>query len=237
MHVNPARIVRNLPSRSPRTLAAQLATLLVAASSATALAHDMMYVGQTSTGRLTVYIEDGLLPNMMFQSPFEEFPGWIQTEFGFETIGEDVPDYNLYTISSAADVELVLVATDPGVWVQKDGFAGPLGVSEGYPLGNPFFHVHPIWHITDVEIGREYAMTFVLHDRNGVYADSAPFTLTFGCTPCPADFDRSAFVDLDDFISFVLAFEAGTDDADFDQSGFVDTDDFDGFITAFEAGC
>ncbi|GMV26508.1 MAG: hypothetical protein AMXMBFR58_25390 [Phycisphaerae bacterium] len=54
---------------------------------------------------------------------------------------------------------------------------------------------------------------------------------------CPSDFDRSGFVDTDDFTAFVLAFEAGTDDADVDGSGFVDTDDFTYFVIAFEAGC
>ncbi|MCG3122585.1 MAG: hypothetical protein GIKADHBN_00977 [Phycisphaerales bacterium] len=54
---------------------------------------------------------------------------------------------------------------------------------------------------------------------------------------CPADFDKSGFVDTDDFDAFVQAFEAGTDNADFDGSGFVDTDDFDAFVQAFEAGC
>ncbi len=54
---------------------------------------------------------------------------------------------------------------------------------------------------------------------------------------CPADFDKSGFVDLDDYTSFVAAFEAGTDNADFDGSGFVDTDDFTAFVHAFEEGC
>ncbi|MCK6478139.1 MAG: hypothetical protein L6Q35_15065, partial [Phycisphaerales bacterium] len=31
---------------------------------------------------------------------------------------------------------------------------------------------------------------------------------------CPSDFDKTGFVDTDDFTAFVLAFEAGTDDAD-----------------------
>ncbi|HRJ49833.1 MAG: hypothetical protein KF787_04460 [Phycisphaeraceae bacterium] len=57
-----------------------------------------------------------------------------------------------------------------------------------------------------------------------------------GCF-CPADFDRSGFVDIEDFTAFVLAFEEGVDEADFDGSGFVDTDDFDAFVLAFIAGC
>jgi hypothetical protein len=55
--------------------------------------------------------------------------------------------------------------------------------------------------------------------------------------PCIADFDRSGFVDLDDFVLFVTVFGDGGDAADVDRSGFVDTDDFTFFVLAFEAGC
>jgi hypothetical protein len=54
---------------------------------------------------------------------------------------------------------------------------------------------------------------------------------------CPADFDRSGFVDIEDYGAFVQAFEAGTDNADYDGSGFVDIDDFTAFVQAFEQGC
>ncbi|MCC6428594.1 MAG: hypothetical protein IT435_17465 [Phycisphaerales bacterium] len=54
---------------------------------------------------------------------------------------------------------------------------------------------------------------------------------------CPADFDGSGFVDIEDYSAFVVAFEAGDESADFDNSGFVDTDDFDAFVEAFELGC
>jgi uncharacterized membrane protein len=54
---------------------------------------------------------------------------------------------------------------------------------------------------------------------------------------CPADFDDSGFVDIEDFNAFVAAFELGEQDADFDGSGFVDTEDFDAFVEAFEVGC
>ncbi len=63
---------------------------------------------------------------------------------------------------------------------------------------------------------------------------SAPATLT---VKCPADFDNSGFVDIEDYNAFVTAFEAGTDDADFDGSGFVDIEDFYAFVTAFQNGC
>ncbi len=223
------------PARLPARAAC--AGLLLASLTTLAAAHDMMYVGRTADGHLTIFIEDGLLPNMMVQSIYNEFPGWIQTELGMETIGEDVPDYNLYTISSQANVQLVLLAADEGIVLQKEEFAGPVALGESYLLGHPYFHQHPLWNIVDPRIDQLFSLTFKLHDATGLYADSAPFTLTFGCTPCPADFDHSVFVDVDDFVAFVLAFEAGDEAADFDQSGFVDTDDFDGFVRAFEAGC
>lgn len=56
-------------------------------------------------------------------------------------------------------------------------------------------------------------------------------------TLCPADFDCTGFVDLDDFGEFVAAFELGSANADFDGTGFVDTDDFTAFVLAFERGC
>lgn len=57
------------------------------------------------------------------------------------------------------------------------------------------------------------------------------------CEWCPADFDHSGFVDLDDFSAFVPEFEAGSISADHDHSGFVDFDDFIAFVADFEAGC
>ncbi len=215
--------------------ASAIAAILCATGSC--LGHDMMFVGQDASGRLHVFIEDELLPNMMPQSIFPEISGWVQTEFGFESQDFADPDNGIFPISDLADIEFVLISTDEGIEVLKDNFAGPLAIGEGYPLGHPFFHQHPLWHIFDVDFDKLYAMSFVLHDKSGLYPDSEPFTLTFGAIPCPADFDRSAFVDLDDFGSFVVAFEEGVDAADFDQSGFVDTDDFDGFVRAFEAGC
>ncbi|HLO41571.1 MAG TPA: FG-GAP-like repeat-containing protein [Phycisphaerales bacterium] len=53
----------------------------------------------------------------------------------------------------------------------------------------------------------------------------------------PSDFDRSGFVDTDDFTSFVTAFELGDESADFDKTGFVDTDDFTAFVLRFQDPC
>lgn len=54
---------------------------------------------------------------------------------------------------------------------------------------------------------------------------------------CLADFDKSGFVDIDDYAAFVGVFESGEQGADFDGSGFVDVEDFAAFVGAFEQGC
>jgi subtilisin family serine protease len=54
---------------------------------------------------------------------------------------------------------------------------------------------------------------------------------------CPADFDRSGFLDTDDFDRFVEAFVDGLTTADYDNNGSVESDDYDAFVQAFEKGC
>jgi hypothetical protein len=79
----------------------------------------------------------------------------------------------------------------------------------------------------------------------GFWGPSAP-------PPCPSDFDRTGFVDSDDFVYFLLQFSIGcvgpgegpfgpepqcTVSADFDGSGFVDVDDFVAYLNMFASGC
>jgi hypothetical protein len=67
--------------------------------------------------------------------------------------------------------------------------------------------------------------------------DAVKLSVVTDCGSCPADFDGSGFVDIEDYSAFVAAFEAGVDEADFDGSGFVDIEDFSDFVSAFENGC
>lgn len=70
-----------------------------------------------------------------------------------------------------------------------------------------------------------------LFGQLGSYAD---YITNFACL---ADFDKSGFVDFDDFDTFIHTFEAGDDAADYDGSGFVDFEDFNAFVHDFEIGC
>ncbi len=80
------------------------------------------------------------------------------------------------------------------------------------------------------------AIVTVTNDTNTANNTSYD-TVTVPIEFCPADVDKSCFVDTDDYSYFVNVFELGIDEADFDGSGFVDTDDFTAFVLAFEAGC
>lgn len=97
-----------------------------------------------------------------------------------------------------------------------------LAPAQGGPDGGSGDPIYPVFYTkenpTAAALGRFTRLHFVVTVRN------------------PADFDRSEFVDTDDFDAFVRAFEAGDIEADIDGSCFVDTDDFDAFVRAFEAG-
>ncbi len=60
-------------------------------------------------------------------------------------------------------------------------------------------------------------------------------TYTVTAPPCPADFDRSGFVDSRDFNDFVRAYLAGT--VDFNGDGVVNSQDFFDFVNAFFTPC
>ncbi|GMV25433.1 MAG: hypothetical protein AMXMBFR58_14640 [Phycisphaerae bacterium] len=75
-----------------------------------------------------------------------------------------------------------------------------------------------------------------LPSGDGLALGSAVWSFSLTDT-CPADFDGSGFVDIEDYTAFVLAFELGDEIADYDGSGFVDIEDFSAFVADFEAGC
>lgn len=56
-------------------------------------------------------------------------------------------------------------------------------------------------------------------------------------SPCPADFNGSGHVDIEDFSSFLIAFGSQDADFDLDGSGSVDLGDFSLFLVAFGSSC
>ncbi len=157
-------------------------------------------------------------------------------------MNDSVPDYNimpgrlLHVVSdvlnfgSAAEPVQVSVSDSKG-WLSGQSASRTLGVGE------------PLTQVLDVAapadaMPAEYTTVTVTARALG----SPPFERTAEFTvrvvrSCPADFDQSWFVDLEDYTAFIAAFEAGDESADFDASHFTDLDDFAAFVEAFIRGC
>jgi hypothetical protein len=102
-----------------------------------------------------------------------------------------------------------------------------------------------------------YLGTLTLNPAASLSGSAKPYSTVFIALsgPCgaSADYDRSGFVDSDDFVFFAADFAEGCTaagapglltpgyvclgNADFDASGFVDSDDFTAFVKSFDAGC
>ena len=115
------------------------------------------------------------------------------------------------------------------LWTQRTGLTPVSGWLQDVPYGYALLDVRGV-----ASDNRTLAGNGQFVDENGAYRDSLGWLATL---PCPSDFNRSGFVDTEDFDSFVRAFEEGIPEADFDGSGFVDTEDYDAFVSAFQAGC
>ncbi len=101
------------------------------------------------------------------------------------------------------------------------------GANLAWNAGYPMF--------TEQEILSHAGLAYIGPDQlPAQIGDYAQYITNYACL---ADFDKSGFVDIEDYDAFIHAFEAGGDDADYDGSGFVDVEDFAGFVHDFEVGC
>jgi hypothetical protein len=160
------------------------ATLAVAGLAASAMAHDVVMVAQSPTGQLVGYNRQHH-PALLEPSAFSELTGWVATDFGFEALAFDDPDADLFVANPGADIGFRLLSAD-GVDVKRDnGVAGFMAINELYLLGNPYFHVHPIFQTQTPDFDSPVSITVQLIDRNNIHADSAPITMRFQAVPTP----------------------------------------------------
>lgn len=166
-----------------------LVCLALAALSASALAHNPINIARTAEGRLTHHIH-AEQPEPLNPSVFPEYPGWCDFDVAIEALEEDDDKEGLFTLDPAADIELLVVSSDPGVRVAFNlgQFIEP---GSGFNLGHSYFHYHPAWNIFEGQVGSVYEITFMLHDHTGTYSDSEPFKVSF--TPIPAPGAMAAF--------------------------------------------
>ncbi len=80
-------------------------------------------------------------------------------------------------------------------------------------------------------------VVLVAWDTNGVYADSPPVRIRFDNGRCPADFNRTFGVTVQDVFDFLIAWLQGDPAADFNHINGLTVQDIFDFLTVWLAGC
>jgi hypothetical protein len=168
-----------------RFLRTQLALALVILSGALrALAHDetAILVGRSSAAQIVV---DSDFPQPLELPPsiFPSISGYVTTFLGIHSTILDDPTNDFFQLSTAANLQFILLAKDPGMEVWNDTGSAFMNVGQTFSIGTAPFDTHPLWNLVTGTVGNAYSLTLKLHDLNGVYSDSNPFTLSF--TPAP----------------------------------------------------
>ena len=151
------------------------------ATAAQALAHELQ-VGRNESNQIIMHIEGGQ-PFDLEESPFPGFDGFAASDPGFVALPVDNPGEGIFALPSTADLEFELLGADAHIQVWNDTGTAPMLVGERFTMGQPLFHIHPIWHSPDGTPGEEYGIHVRLHDLSGQLTASDAYTILF--TPVP----------------------------------------------------
>jgi hypothetical protein len=203
-----------------------------------ARAHNEIIFARDAAGKLVVHLH-GDFPVPMPESPFPEFPGFLDIDTGILSLEKDKPGEGIFQLDPNSSIDITLVAHDPEmrVWTGQDY----LGLNESYTLGHPLFHIHLVWNaIPETEPGQVYGMTFIASDSTGLYTASEPFTITWQpFEVCDGDANLDGVTDQID-LGLVLGFfgqsvPEGTN-GDLDLDGFVGQSDLGILLADFGCG-
>lgn len=161
------------------------AGVVFAFASGTALAHDMIEVGLTSSKKQLAAHFDIAAAIPIEESIFDGIPGFAGPVLGFESLLFDDEIEQVFKLPSDCDIRVRVMSFDPGVRLWNDHSTAPLEVGEAFSPGVPYFHTHPIWQITEPGFDKNYNITLALEDATGNYGTSEPFTVTFTPVPTP----------------------------------------------------
>jgi len=169
-------------------------------------------VGVTSGGALTID-PDGFVPDFnYFTLPVGGvfFPGWADTNPGFDHLVTANPANDVYPMVSGASIWLEIIQVDPAFQVVVLGnppqFLSQPG--ESTLLGDQSLHEHLTFHINadspdyDADQCVWHATFFLRDDGTTGYADSSPLNFRFTNVPlenADGDFDGDFDVDLNDY--------------------------------------
>ncbi|MBI5865030.1 MAG: hypothetical protein HZB38_11090 [Planctomycetes bacterium] len=139
-----------------------------------------MCVGRTEGNQLGLEIEEPM-PFPLAESTLPGISGFALDEPGIGSL--EAPTAELNMLDFLSEIEFVLVGADPNMFVWNDRSNTSMAIGDAYYLGFDPFSAHPIWQISDVQIGEVFHLTLRLHDRTGISLDSDPIELAF--TPIP----------------------------------------------------
>jgi hypothetical protein len=142
------------------------------------LAEEEILAGRSAGGQLKVNI-DFIQPLVLEASVFPGISGYATGELGFHSTILDDATNDFFQLSTAADFRFILLAKDAGMEVWNDTGSGYMGTNDTFFIGPAPFDTHPIWNIVNGTPGNAYSLILKLHDVNGIYPDSLPFTLSF----------------------------------------------------------
>jgi hypothetical protein len=154
-----------------------LVALATLSSPLRAWAEEEMLLGRTSAGGLKVRVEFNVLGLPV--SPFPNVSGYATGEVGFHSTILDDPADDFYQPSPAPDFRFILLQKDAGVEVWNDHGSAFMTNGESFYIGSPPFDTHPVWNIVSGTAGNTYSVILFVRDVNGIYSDSAPFTVSF----------------------------------------------------------
>ena len=173
-----------------RTLPVGISVALIAAfitlTAAPVSAHEEseVIVSRTAAGQLKVDI-DFAQPLELDASIFPGISGYATGLLGVHSTILDDTNNDSFKLSTEADFRFILLAKDPGmeISVYVTNHFDFMNIGESFYIGAAPFDTHPIWNLAHGTPGSAYSLTLKIRDVNGVYPDSAPFTLSF--TPAP----------------------------------------------------
>jgi hypothetical protein len=197
--------------------------------------HGEIGVGRTSAGQLVAHMHFDQ-PVVIPRSVFPNITGFATSLVGFENVPLDDPGEDVLMLAANCDISVRLTSADPGAVIYSG--LSPLAVGESMVFGPPFFDFHPIFNIPSPAAtpGQAFAFRFVLHDAAGVYADSDEFTLAITAS-CPADFNLSGQVGVQDIFDYLAAYFANSPEADFNRAGGVSVQDIFDYLAAYFQPC
>lgn len=215
---------------------------VVAGLGTAALAHDEILVVSNGSGHLHVHMHTA--PPLYLDQNLPGFPGLGGFPVGLTTVFADEPKEGAYVIPATSNIVFVLTHTDPGLTMYQDG-AVPMQVGDAYPMGNPFFHLHPVWTVANPTLGQSYQLRGYFRDTTGAFEDSEEFAVDFVALfapGCSGDANGDLVVNFSDITTILANFSntynvGGGGSGDANNNGVVNFNDVTTTLANFGSSC